>query len=73
MPTRKLVCTDNRIIGQAPNDVRLVRWSGATDAEGVTLNTGTDGIVLVWRLDPAADVSAWPVGSYLYLTDSPTP
>lgn len=73
MATRKLVCTDNRIVGQTPNDVRIVRWVNATDSEGMTLNAGMDGIVLVWRLDPAADASAWTVGSFVYVTDSANP
>ena len=72
MATRKYVCTDNRIIGQAPDDVRLVRWVLATDEEAAGLNAGIDGSVLIWRLDPATDVSAWPVGGFLYVTDSLT-
>jgi hypothetical protein len=72
MAVRKLVCTHNDIRGQAPDDIRIVRWAAAQDEEGLTLNAGADGIVYVWRLDPATDVSAWPVGAFLYVTDSPT-
>jgi hypothetical protein len=73
MATRKLICTDNRIIGQAPSDMRIVRWAAATDAEGLTMNADVAGLVYIWRLDPATDVSAWPVGAFRYVTDSDVP
>jgi hypothetical protein len=72
MATRKLICTHNNTVGAGADSVRVIRWALATDAEGLTLNEGVEGLVYIWRLDPAMDVSAWPVGTPLYVTDSIT-
>lgn len=58
MPQRKMTVTTKGTIGTGENLSAIVRMEAATDP----MNVGIVSLVVVARLDPATDLSAWEVG-----------
>lgn len=58
MPQRKMIVTTKGTIGTGENLSALVRMEAADDP----MNADIRSLVIVARLEPAADLSAWDVG-----------
>lgn len=58
MPQRKMIVTTKSTIGTGENLSALVRMEANDDPA----NEGVRSLVVVARLDPATDMSAWDVG-----------